>query len=78
MQEQPLSALQPNQKGYVQRLAGGRGFMGRLASLGFTPGVEVSMIQNYGRGPVIVEVRGARVALGRREALRILVKPAGG
>lgn len=46
----------------------------RLASLGFTPGTEVSMTQNYGRGPLIVTVRGTRVALGRSEAAQIFVK----
>ena len=47
----------------------------RLASLGFTPGALVSMTQNFGRGPLIVTVRGARVALGRGEAAQILVLP---
>ena len=46
----------------------------RLASLGFTPGAEVSMTQNYGYGPLIVTVRGAYVALGRVEAAKILVE----
>lgn len=46
----------------------------RLASLGFTPGVEVSMSQNYGRGPLIVTVRGTHVALGRIEAAKIFVE----
>jgi len=46
----------------------------RLVSLGFTPGAEVSMTQNYGRGPLIVTVRGTRVALGRVEAAKIFVK----
>jgi ferrous iron transport protein A len=46
----------------------------RLASLGFTPGAEVSMAQNYGRGPLIVTVRGTRVALGRIEAAKIFVE----
>ena len=46
----------------------------RLVSLGFTPGAEVSMAQNYGRGPLIVTVRGTRVALGRVEAAKIVVE----
>ena len=46
----------------------------RLVSLGFTPGAEVSMSQNYGRGPLIVTVRGTRVALGRVEATKIFVE----
>ncbi len=46
----------------------------RLVSLGFTPGAEVSMTQNYGYGPLIVTVRGTHVALGRGEAAKIFVE----
>jgi Fe2+ transport system protein FeoA len=74
--ELPLSALRPGERALVRRVAGGRGIVCRLASLGFTPGAEVTMIQNFGRGPLIVEVRGARIALGRREAARVWVQPA--
>ena len=56
---------------------GGRNIKNRLVSLGFTPGVPVKMTQNYGRGPLIVIVRGTRVALGRGEASRIMVEQAG-
>ena len=46
----------------------------RLVSLGFTPGVNIEMTQNYGRGPLLVTLRGTRVALGRQEAKNIIVK----
>jgi ferrous iron transport protein A len=49
--------------------------MARMASLGFTPGAVVTMTRNDGFGPVIVSVRGTRVALGRGEANRVLVTP---
>jgi ferrous iron transport protein A len=58
----------------VLSFQGGRGVISRLAALGFTPGVKVSTIQNYGRGPLIVTVRGTRVALGRGEASKIIVE----
>ena len=58
----------------MQDLAGGRGFVGRLAALGFTPGAEVTMVQNFGRGPVIVLVRDTRIALGRGEARKVLIR----
>lgn len=45
----------------------------RLTSLGFTPGVEIEMSQNYGHGPLLVNIRGTRVALGRQEAKSITV-----
>lgn len=46
----------------------------RLTSLGFTPGVEIEMTQNYGHGPLVVNLRGTRVALGRQEAQHISVE----
>jgi ferrous iron transport protein A len=48
----------------------------RLVSLGFTPGVAIQVVQNYGHGPLVVSVRGMRVALGRQEACDLLVKRA--
>lgn len=51
----------------------------RLISLGLTPGAEVQMLQNRGRGAVILEVHGARLALGRGQAerVKIEIRPAG-
>jgi ferrous iron transport protein A len=62
----------------IQELHGGHHFLSRLASLGFTPGARLKVLQNYGRGPIIVNLRDTRVALGRGEATKILVKRAGG
>lgn len=33
------------------------------------------VLQNWGRGPLIVEVHGARLALGRGQAARVEVEP---
>jgi ferrous iron transport protein A len=49
--------------------------LSRLATLGFTPGAELTMIQNYGWGPLIVQIRGTRIALGRGEASKVNVTP---
>ncbi|RCK76960.1 MAG: Ferrous iron transport protein A [Anaerolineae bacterium] len=70
----PLSELASGEQATFLELRGGWGVKGRLTSLGFTPGVPILMVQNYGWGPLIVEVRGTRVALGRHEAKRILVQ----
>jgi len=69
-----LNAMAPGKVGVVRHLAGGRGFVSRLAALGFTLGAEVTMVQNFGRGPLIVLVRDTRVALGRGEAAKVLVE----
>ncbi len=68
-----LSALAPGEVAVVRQLAGGRGFMSRLATLGFTLGVEVNMVQNFGHGPLIVNIRDTRIALGRGEAAKVVV-----
>jgi ferrous iron transport protein A len=51
-----------------------KGVASRLTSLGFTPGVGMEMTQNYGHGPIVVTLRGTRVALGRQEARNIFVE----
>jgi ferrous iron transport protein A len=61
-------------RGVVRLLRGGEEFNHRMVALGFTPGVEVTVVQNYGRGPILVTVRDTRVALGRGEALKLLIE----
>jgi ferrous iron transport protein A len=68
-----LSEINTGDHATILAFQGGRAVANRLTSLGFTPGEPVSMSQNYGRGPLIVTVRGTRVALGRGEAADIIV-----
>jgi ferrous iron transport protein A len=68
-----LSDLAPGEIGVIHKLAGGWGFTSRLATLGFTPGAKLTMVQNFGRGPLIVNIRGTRIALGRGEAAKVVV-----
>lgn len=73
-QQIPLSDIAAGEGAILLTLRGGRAVNNRLASLGFTPGARVSIVQNYGRGPLLIEVRGACVALGRGEAAKIIVE----
>ena len=70
----PLSSLESGAVGVVQDLNGGRGFVGRVAALGFTPDTQVTMVQNFDRGPLIVFLRDTQIALGRGAAKRIQVR----
>lgn len=69
-----LSELQNGEVARIQRMQGGHQFLSRLASLGFTPGAHLAVVQNFGHGPIIVSLRDTRVALGRGEARKILVE----
>lgn len=69
-----VSDLPAGGRGVVRLLHGGTEFTHRMVTLGFTPGVEVTVVQNYGRGPIQVSVRDTHVALGRGEALKVMVE----
>jgi ferrous iron transport protein A len=73
---QALSSMPTGQRGMVLSLEGGRIFCSRAANLGFTEGAEVTIVQNYGRGPLLVSLRGTLVALGRAEAAKVLINAA--
>lgn len=70
-----LSDLPAGKIGVVCRLEGDKEFMNRIASLGFTPGAQVSVLNNPSRGPMIVSMYNAHLALGRQEADLIQVNP---
>ncbi|MEZ0397202.1 MAG: FeoA family protein [Anaerolineales bacterium] len=74
----PLAEIRPGERALLRQFRAGRAVENRLASLGFTPGAAVEVVQNFGRGPLIVSVRGTRVALGRGEAAKILVERSNG
>lgn len=69
-----ISDLPAGRRGVVRLLRGGEEFTHRMVTMGFTPGVEVEVVQNYGRGPILVAIRATRVALGRGEALKLLIE----
>jgi ferrous iron transport protein B len=73
-----LLELQPGNKAIIRKLEGGRPVMSRLAALGFTPGAVVTMLRSSDHGPLLVSLRGSRVALGRGEAAYIFVGTASG
>lgn len=72
-----LSEVKSGASAMLIGMEGGHDFLSRLAALGFTPGAQLRVVQNLGRGPMIVLVRDARIALGRGEAAKIHVSLAG-
>lgn len=70
-----LLSLKPGHQAIVRSISGGRQIKSRLATLGFTPGAQVAMIRNAKHGPLLVNIRGSQVALGRTEALNVIVEP---
>jgi Fe2+ transport system protein FeoA len=42
--------------------------------MGLVDGAQLEVLQNSGRGPVLVRVHNTRVALGHDEAMKVLVE----
>ena len=68
-----LAFLPQDFRAVVTALPRQRGLARRLIAMGLTPGAEVRVLQNRGRGPLIIEVHGVRLALGRGQAIRVAV-----
>lgn len=70
----PLHSLEVGKVAVVEDIAGELSFISRISATGFTHNAEVTMLQNWKRGPIIVFIRDTQMALGRTEAGRIMVR----
>jgi ferrous iron transport protein A len=69
-----LLAMKEGEAGVVIQVAGGRGLNQRLGAMGIRPGAVLRKIsRSLMRGPVIVQIGNARVALGFGMAAKVLV-----
>jgi ferrous iron transport protein A len=75
MGPRPLSIIALNRVVRITRLDGPKVDCDRLLDLGFTPGEEVAVTHLAPLGdPLVIRVRGALLALRKREAAWILVE----
>jgi ferrous iron transport protein A len=63
----------PGKRVRVIDIKGGLGLRNRLAAIGIYPGAEVTVVKSP-PGPMIVEIAGTRIALGRGMAAKIEVE----
>lgn len=55
----------------------GRELRSRLAAMGLVPGIRMRVMRREGHGPLVVALRGMRLALGRGMAEKMDVEPWG-
>ena len=75
-QGMPLAMARPGKLVTVVGVRAGRGLQRKLADMGLTPGVQIKVINSDMSGPVLIDLRGTRVAMGRGIALKIAVREA--
>jgi ferrous iron transport protein A len=70
-----LPQVHENNKAKVIDIQGGQRMRQRLGEMGIHPG-DIVTILRYGalRGPILIEIHGSQVALGRGIASKILVE----
>ncbi len=70
-----LDQIYENRKAKVIDIQGGSGIRQRLSQMGIHPGDIITMLR-YGalRGPLLIEIHGSQVALGRGIASKIIVE----
>jgi ferrous iron transport protein A len=70
-----LRALARGTHAVVRQVHGGQGLRRRLGAVGVHPGDTFEVLQaGITGGPVLIEIHGARVAIGRRQAERVEVE----
>lgn len=72
-QKKTLLSLKVGEKGVVVRIIGGQSACKRLNELGFVPGTEVKVVNKISSGPVMIQVKGSKLALGRGLANKVEV-----
>jgi ferrous iron transport protein A len=70
-----LDQVSENKKATVIDIQGGQGVRQRLGQMGIHPGDTITMLRIGAlRGPILIEVHGSQVALGRGIASKVIVE----
>jgi Fe2+ transport system protein FeoA len=69
-----LDRAVPGKTYIMVALEGGRFFREKIYSMGLNPGVKFKVLLNSGHGPVELEARQTKLAIGRFMANRIRIK----
>jgi len=69
-----LLQAKENEKLVVVSIMGGRMATKRLADMGLVPGTKIKVLRKAPFGPIEIEVKGTKLALGRGLATKVFVK----
>jgi ferrous iron transport protein A len=73
-----LSEMKQGETAIVSSVNGDARYVGRITSIGMTPGCKVSIIKNEKNRPLIVFARDTMIALNEKESSNIEVEEARG
>jgi ferrous iron transport protein A len=71
----PLTNLRTGQKGVITQITGGYGRQRHLRTIGIREKKSVKILTKQpARGPVVIEIDGNQIAIGRGMAMSVLVE----
>jgi ferrous iron transport protein A len=70
----PLGLLQLGDTAEVVEIMSGKHSFARIEDMGFRIGKIVEMLNNEGRGALLIKIDESRLALGRGIAMKIMVR----
>lgn len=73
-----LDCVKPGSRARIINILHQGGWVYRMYQLGVFPGVEVEVVYNDGRGPIVLRVGDSEIVVGRGLARRIIVESSGG
>ncbi len=69
----PLTVVQAGRRVRLIAVKAGHELENRLSSMGLVSGVEIEVLRNSAKGPLLIKIKGSRVMLGRGMAQKIVV-----
>jgi ferrous iron transport protein A len=69
-----LKDVSDHSKVRLIKVDAGQALKARLAAMGLLPGVEFTVVNNGHPGPLVIDLKGSRIVLGRGMAGKIFVK----
>lgn len=73
-----LSEMSQGEEGVISSVNGDTRYVGRITSIGITPGCKVKVIKNDKNRPLIIYSRDTMIALNDKESTNIEVEEARG
>lgn len=70
----PLHMARPGKQVILREIGWGQKLRKKLQDMGLTPGVRFDIVSAASRGPVIIDIRGTRLALGHGILSKIIVE----
>jgi Fe2+ transport system protein FeoA len=74
IQQTPLINLNYGAQAKISKINGGCDLIRRLTEMGLTLGTNIKVVSDAFGGPIVIEVRDSRLAIGRGVATKIYVE----